>query len=53
MCFGRSNQWLSFSSLSSGSSISINNQSLSINYLLELINKKNQNQITILDVNVQ
>ena len=35
------------------SSITINNQSLSINYLLELINKKNQGQITITDVNVQ
>jgi len=35
------------------SSISINNQSLSISYLMELINKKNQGEITIIDVNVE
>ena len=33
--------------------INVNNQSLSINYLLELINKKNEGKITIIDVNVQ
>ena len=36
-----------------GSTININNQSLSINYLLELINKKNEGKITITDVSVE
>ena len=35
------------------SSLSINNQTLSINYLMDLINKKNEGQITIIDVNVE
>ena len=34
-------------------SLSINNQTLSINYLMDLINKKNEGQITIIDVNVE
>ena len=36
-----------------GPTITINNQSLSINYLLDLINKKNNGQIKIMDIDVQ
>ena len=37
----------------SGTSITIEDQTLSVNYLLELINKKNQGQITIRDISVE
>jgi len=36
-----------------GQMISINNQNVSVSYLIDLINKKNQGQISIIDVNVQ
>ncbi len=36
-----------------GPTITINNQSLSINYLLDLINKKNNGEIKIMDIDVQ
>ena len=36
-----------------GPTITINNQSLSINYLLDLINKKNNGQMKIMDIDVQ
>ena len=36
-----------------GGTVTINNQNYSINYLIDLINKKNQGEITIMEINVE
>ena len=36
-----------------GGTVTINNQNYSINYLIDLINKKNQGEITIIEINVE
>ena len=49
--FGEEGQLNGYNSV--GQMVSINNQNVSVSYLIELINKKNQGQITITDINVQ
>ena len=49
--FGEDGQLNGYNSV--GQMVSINNQNVSVSYLIELINKKNQGQITITDINVQ
>ena len=36
-----------------GGTVTINNQNYSISYLIDLINKKNQGEITIIEINVE
>jgi len=36
-----------------GGTVTINNQNYSVNYLIDLINKKNQGEITIMEINVE
>ena len=49
--FGESGQLKDFNSVNS--SMILNNQNISINYLIDLINKQSQGEINIMDVDVQ
>ena len=49
--FGENGQLKNFNNVNS--TISLNNQNVSINYLIDLINKKSQGEINIMDVDVQ
>ena len=49
--FGENGQLKDFNSVSS--TMTLNNQSISINYLIDLINKQSQGEINIMDVDVQ